>query len=396
MKTFWVSLAASAVVSAVTAVAVLLAVGGGDDSPGVPAATVSAAVELAGAREGDAGRGAELGAGGGGAAAGGSGNAAAGAGAAPAGDGDAAAAGVEAFSAAAVFDAVAGAVVSVETDFGAGSGFFVDEEGYIVTNLHVVEESGRIWVWTNSGERAVASLEGTDWGNDLAVLKVDPEGLTFEPAVLGDGSVLDVGQEVAAIGAPSGRTLSLTTGVVSGLDRQRARDGRTAHQLIQSDAAINPGSSGGVLANGEGEVIGVTSLIDSPVGGFTGIGYSVSVETLKRVLERMIAGEDVSHPRLGVVLTSGEGELRVTRVSEGDAAEAAGVEEDDVIVSLGGTATGDFGSLVAVLETLRSGEETVIVVERDGERVSLEIELRAWEREQPQRNSRRFFTVPFP
>lgn len=384
MKTFWVSLAASAVVSAVTAVAVLLAVGGGGDSPSVPAATASAAevVELAGARNGD-----------------GDADGAAAAGAAPSGDagGDAAAAAEAApFSAAAVFDAVAPSVVAIGTDFGAGSGFFVDDEGYIVTNLHVVENSGRIVIWTNAGERAVASLEGSDWGNDLAVLKVDPEGLTFEPAALGDGTALDEGQEVAAIGAPSGRTLSLSTGVVSGLDRQWTREGRTAYQLIQSDAAINPGSSGGVLANGEGEVIGVTSLINSPVGGFTGIGYSVSVETLKRVLERMIDGEEISHPRLGVTLTSEDGELRVASVTEGDAAEAAGVETDDVIVSLGGEAAASFMGLVAALESLRSGDETTIVVERDGERLSLEIELRAWEREREQerRTVPRFFTFP--
>ena len=383
MKTFWVSLAASAVVSAVTAVAVLLAVGGGDDSPSVPAATASAAevVELAGARNGDGGA-----------------DGAAAAGAAPTGDagGDAAAAEAAPFSAAAVFDAVAPSVVAIGTDFGAGSGFFVDDEGYIVTNLHVVENSGRIVIWTNAGERAVASLEGSDWGNDLAVLKVDPEGLTFEPAALGDGTALDEGQEVAAIGAPSGRTLSLSAGVVSGLDRQWTREGRTAHQLIQSDAAINPGSSGGVLANGEGEVIGVTSLINSPVGGFTGIGYSVSVETLKRELERMIDGEEISHPRLGVTLSSEDGELRVASVTEGDAAEEAGVEADDVIVSLGGEAATSFMGLVAALESLRSGDETTIVVERDGERLSLEIELRAWEREREaeRRTVPRFFTFP--
>lgn len=385
MKTFWISLAASAVAAAVTAVVVLLAVGGGGDSPAVPAASASAAatVELAAARVVDEGRGADT----------------ASVGSALSGDGggDAAAAEAMPFSPAAVFKAVAPSVVAIETEFGTGSGFFVNDEGYIVTNLHVVEDSLQLLIWTHAGERMTASLEGTDWGNDLAVLKVDPEGLTFEPAVLGDGSAVAVGHEVAAIGAPGGEMLSLTTGVISGLDRQRLRDGRMAHQMLQSDAAINPGNSGGVLANGEGEVIGVTSLIDSPVGAFTGIGYSVSVETLKRVLDRMIEGEDVSHPRLGVLLSSADGDLRVTEVSEGDAAEAAGVEEDDVIVSLGGKAAGDIESLVGALESLRSGDETTIVVERDGKRVSLEIELRAWERVQPERTTpRRFFSIPLP
>ena len=393
MKTFWVSVAASAVMSAITAAVILLAVDrGGDPAPAATTATAatelvertaagdsrgSGTVELVEIREGDKDWEASHSA----------------AASAPPRDGadESAAATAAPFSPSAVFEAVAPSVVSVETDFGAGSGFFVDDEGHVVTNLHVVEDSRRIWVWTNAGERAAASLEGSDWGNDLAVLKVDPDGLTFEPAELGDGSVLAVGHEVAAIGAPGGRSLSLTTGVVSGLDRRRLRDGRMAHQMIQSDAAINPGNSGGVLANGDGEVIGVTSLIDSPVGAFTGVGYSVSVDTLKRVLARMIDGEEISHPRLGVVLTSAEGDLRVAEVSEGDPAEEAGVEADDVIVSLGGEPLAEFADLVAALESLRSGEETTIVVERDGERMSLEIELREWERV---RQSRRTFSFP--
>ena len=394
MKTFWISVAASAVMSAITAAVILLAVDrGGDPAPAATMGTAatelvertaardsrgSGTVELVEIREGDEDWEASH---------------SATASAPPRDvDGESAAATTAApFSPSAVFEAVAPSVVSVETDFGAGSGFFVDDEGHVVTNLHVVEDSRRIWVWTNAGERAAASLEGSDWGNDLAVLKVDPDGLTFEPAELGDGSALAVGHEVAAIGAPGGRSLSLTTGVVSGLDRRRLRDGRMAHQMIQSDAAINPGNSGGVLANGDGEVIGVTSLIDSPVGAFTGVGYSVSVDTLKRVLARMIDGEEISHPRLGVVLTSAQGDLRVAEVSEGDPAKEAGVEADDVIVSLGGEQLAEFADLVAALESLRSGEETTIVVERDGERMSLEIELREWERV---RQSRRTFSFP--
>ena len=391
MKTFWVSVAASAVMSAITAAVILLAVDrGGDPAPAATGTGTAATeaveradradsrgggtVKLVDIRESDGDWGA-------------SGSAAAGSAPPRDGEGESAAATAAPFSPSAVFDAVAPSVVSVETDFGAGSGFFVDDEGHVVTNLHVVEGSRRIWVWTNAGERASASLAGSDWGNDLAVLEVDPDGLTFEPAALGDGSALDVGHEVAAIGAPGGRALSLTTGVVSGLDRQRLRDGRMAHQMIQSDAAINPGNSGGVLVNGAGEVIGVTSLIDSPVGAFTGVGYSVSVDTLKRVLARMIDGEEISHPRLGVELTTEEGDLRVAEVSEGDAAEEAGVEADDVIVSLGGKRVAEFADLVAALESLRSGEETMIVVERDGERISLEIELREWERERQERRS---------
>ncbi len=292
-----------------------------------------------------------------------------------------------------LFEAAAHSVVTVMTDFGAGSGFFVDEEGHVVTNLHVVEDSGSIRVLTYAGESAAAELAGSDWGNDLAVLRVDPEGLTFEPAVLGDGSELEIGDAVAAIGAPESHRHSLSVGVISGLDRTRERDGRTSRNLIQSDAAINPGNSGGVLLNAEGEVIGVTTLIDSPVRGFTGIGLSVSADTLRRVLPRMIDGEEISHPRLGVAVGEAEEGLVIAQVEEESAADEAGLQEEDVLVALEGLRVDGFAELVGALEGLRAGETATITVLRDGEEVELEVELRPWERQTREEapEPRRFF-----
>lgn len=292
-----------------------------------------------------------------------------------------------------LFEAAAHSVVTVMTDFGAGSGFFVDEEGHVVTNLHVVEDSGWIRVVTYAGESAAAELAGSDWGNDLAVLLVDPEGLTFEAAVLGDDSELVIGDAVAAIGAPESHRHSLSVGVISGLDRSRERDGRVSRNLIQSDAAINPGNSGGVLLNAEGEVIGVTTLIDSPVRGFTGIGLSVSADTLRRVLPRMIEGEEISHPRLGVAVGEEEDGLVVAQVEEDSAADEAGLEEDDLLVALEGLEIDGFAGLVAALEGLRVGETATITVLRDGEEVELEVELRPWERQSPEEEPplQRFF-----
>ena len=282
-----------------------------------------------------------------------------------------------------LFDAAAHSVVTVMTDFGAGSGFFIDDEGHVVTNLHVVEDSGSIRVVTYAGESAAAELAGSDWGNDLAVLRVDAEDLTFEPAVLGDGADLEIGDAVAAIGAPESHRHSLSVGVISGLDRSAQRDGRMSWNLIQSDAAINPGNSGGVLLNAEGEVIGVTTLIDSPVRGFTGIGLSVSADTLRQVLPRMIEGEEISHPRLGVLLSEEDERLMVSQVEEDSAAADAGVEADDGLIALAGQGIWGFSSLVMVLEGLETGETVPLMVLRDGEELELEIELQPWERAQP-------------
>ncbi|MGQ9630181.1 MAG: S1C family serine protease [bacterium] len=184
---------------------------------------------------------------------------------------------------------------------GAGSGFVIDRRGYIVTNNHVVEGAEELEV-TFSDETVVAArVVGVDPSVDLAVIKVDflPEGLS--PVELGDSSSLQPGQLAIAIGNPFGLGRTITTGVISALNRTlRARNNRVIGGVVQTDAAINPGNSGGPLLDSQGRLIGVNTAIFSPTGGSVGVGFAIPVDTVKRVVPELISRGRYAHPWLGI------------------------------------------------------------------------------------------------
>ena len=184
---------------------------------------------------------------------------------------------------------------------GTGSGFIINEQGYIVTNNHVVENADNLEVTLANGKKMPARLVGRDLNNDLAVIKIDVSGEKLQVARLGNSEQLQVGQMTIAIGNPFGFDRTVTTGVVSSLKRTvRAPNGREIRDVIQTDAAINPGNSGGPLLNSRGEVIGINSAIFSPTGGSVGIGFAIPVNTAKRLVPELISKGRVSHPWLGV------------------------------------------------------------------------------------------------
>jgi putative serine protease PepD len=184
---------------------------------------------------------------------------------------------------------------------GTGSGFIINEQGYIVTNNHVVEDAKSLEVTLANGKKMPARLVGRDPNNDLAVIKVDAPAEKLQVARLGSSEELQVGQMTVAIGNPFGLDRTVTTGVVSSLKRTlRAPNGREIRDVIQTDAAINPGNSGGPLLNSRGEVIGINTAIFSPTGGSVGIGFAIPVSTAKRFLPELIAKGRVSHPYLGI------------------------------------------------------------------------------------------------
>ncbi len=186
---------------------------------------------------------------------------------------------------------------------GSGSGFVYDEEGHIVTNFHVIEGATELHVTFFDETRVPAEVVGFDPSNDLAVIKVDvpPDLLNVIP--LGDSDRLKVGRFLVAIGNPFGLQQTLTTGVVSSLGRIiEGPDGRFIGEIIQTDAAINPGNSGGPLLDLEGKLIGVNSAIISPSGASAGIGFAITVGTVKRVVPELIARGRYAHPWLGVEL----------------------------------------------------------------------------------------------
>ncbi len=192
-----------------------------------------------------------------------------------------------------IFEQVALSVVLVQTPTGGGSGFFVDTQGHLITNYHVIQGNDEVVIVLGDGSRVRGEVLGASPDNDLAVVKIDPSGLRIVPVHLGDSDALVVGDRVAAIGNPFGLERTLTTGVVSALDRELPplQEGLAPQQgAIQTDTAINPGNSGGPLINMAGEVVGVTSAAFSPVAGSVGVNFAIPINTVARLLPDLTEG----------------------------------------------------------------------------------------------------------
>jgi len=231
---------------------------------------------------------------------------------------------------------------------GTGSGFIWDQRGHIVTNFHVVENSSAARVTLNDHSVYDAALVGASPDHDLAVLKISTPLRSLRPVPIGTVEDLQVGQKVFAIGNPFGLDQTLTTGIISALDRTiESSAGRPIEHVIQTDAAINPGNSGGPLLDSAGRVIGVNTAIYSPSGAYAGIGFAVPVDTVNRVVPRIIARGRYIKPELGVVVDDrisqaitrqlGVEGLLILTVKPGSTAAAAGLR---------GTVRTDDGSIV--------------------------------------------------
>ena len=184
---------------------------------------------------------------------------------------------------------------------GTGSGFVWDEDGHIVTNFHVIRSATRVNVTFADGKTRSAELVGTAPDKDLAVLKVDPTDLSLRPTPVGDSDRLRVGQSVYAIGNPFGLDRTLTAGVVSALGRTiESLNGRTIFDVIQTDAAVNPGNSGGPLLDSSGRLIGVNTAIRSPSGASAGISFAVPADTVRRIVPSLIQTGRVTTPTIGI------------------------------------------------------------------------------------------------
>jgi 2-alkenal reductase len=289
---------------------------------------------------------------------------------------------------------------------GSGSGFVFDSEGRIVTNNHVVEDGQSFEILFSDGSRRIADIIGRDVDSDLAILEVDslPEGSV--PVVLGDSDGLLVGQLVIAIGNPFGEQGSMSLGIVSGLGRslesQRQPTNALGHyslpQVIQTDAPINPGNSGGPLLNLEGEVVGVNSAIRSTTGVNSGVGFSIPVNAVKRIIPTLVEKGEYIYSYLGVQIQSLNLSLQerfnlpefrgayVTGVTSDGPADDAGLvparESDhrggDLIVAIDGNPVQDTEELIAYLVFHTEVGQTVdLSVIRDGETVSVPLTLGA-------------------
>jgi S1-C subfamily serine protease len=326
------------------------------------------------------------------------------------------------FDARAIYDRLAPGVVTVislfgETDGplgsqagGLGSGFVLDGDGYIATNTHVVtsgqglRRAGQVYVDFADGNRVPARIVGIDPNADVALLKIDPKGLSLTPLELGELESLSVGDPVAAIGSPFGEEQSLSIGVISALDRNIASlTDFGIGDAIQTDAAINRGNSGGPLLDGHGRVIGINAQIKTETGEGAGVGFAIPVDAVKRSLDLLREDGEAEYGYLGVSTQELYPQLAerlgldvevgalVSEIVEDSPADDAGLTagdrlidfqgqtdiaaEGDVIVAVNGedlTQTADLADLISLLEP---GESVDLGILRDGEKRTIEVEL---------------------
>jgi S1-C subfamily serine protease len=259
---------------------------------------------------------------------------------------------------------------SAEPTEATGSGFVIDEDGLILTNAHVVAAATSVQVTFSDSHTVSAKPVGKDLDTDLALLRVDPDGLDLEPLELGDSETVQVGDPTVAIGNPFGLERTLTTGVVSALQRRlSAPSGFTIENVIQTDAALNPGNSGGPLIDASGRVIGINSQIATggDPGGAVGIGFAVPVNTAKEVIPQLEEDGHVERAYLGVQGSTAGGGVLVERVQPDSPAAAAGLRDADVLRSLDGRSVRSMADVSAILERHRPGDVIRVGVRSGGQ-----------------------------
>jgi S1-C subfamily serine protease len=274
---------------------------------------------------------------------------------------------------------------------GTGSGFVWDDQGHIVTNVHVIADAAAATVKLADGRDYPATLVGASEVLDIAVLSIRAAGKPLKPVSIGTSHDLRVGQKVFAIGNPFGLDWSLTTGIVSALDRSLDNEnGGVNRHLIQTDAAINPGNSGGPLLDSAGRLIGINTAIYSPSGASAGIGFAVPVDTVNRVVPQLIARGHYSPPALdietddmlsraiarelgveGVAVLRGAAPFRGARLGARNA-----VVPGDVILAVEGKPVTTSAQLAAILDDYKVGDDVRLEVWREGKRLPLTARLK--------------------
>ena len=280
---------------------------------------------------------------------------------------------------------------------GSGSGIVLSSDGRILTNNHVVEgagQDGRITVSFSDGSHADATVLGSDPLTDTAVIQAeDVDGLT--PATMGTSANVDVGQQVVAIGSPFGLDATVTSGIVSALNRPvnvgtDAEGNATVYPAVQTDAAINPGNSGGPLVDMDGHVVGINSSIRSTgsssvtQAGSIGLGFAIPIDEVMDIVDQLAAGETPTHARLGIGVTDAATTSTAVQISDGavvgeitdgSAAADAGLERGDVITRVDDHEVTSADSLIATIRSYRPGDEVTVTYQRDDEQATATVTL---------------------
>jgi S1-C subfamily serine protease len=267
---------------------------------------------------------------------------------------------------------------------GLGSGFIITSDGYVLTNNHVVENATKITVMLKDGREFRGQVVGTDTTSDVAVVKIS--GTNLPTVQLGDSSSLTVGQRVIAIGNPYGLSQTVTTGVISALERNvQASQTETLVGVVQTDAAINPGNSGGPLIDLSGRVVGMNTMIYQNAQG---LGFSVSANTVRKVYEAIIKSGKVTWPALGIqgaTLTSTIAQeynisitqgVYIVQVTSGSGAEAAGLQRGDVITEIDGKTMTTIDAVLSYIRSKNVGDTVQVVINRNGTSKTVAVTLK--------------------
>ena len=269
-----------------------------------------------------------------------------------------------------------------------GSGVIITEDGYIITNNHVVENSEKVEVTLNDNRRFSAKIIGTDPSTDLALLKIDQKGLPFIP--YGNSDQLKVGEWVLAVGNPFNLTSTVTAGIVSAKGRNIGilPDQFKIESFIQTDAAVNPGNSGGALVNTRGELVGINAAIASNTGSYTGYSFAIPVNLARKVVDDLVEFGNVQRGFIGVSIRDMDAKLAeekgiketqgvyVAGITEGGAAENAGLKEGDIIIRVGDVAVNSTPQLQEQIGRFRPGDKVNLSVLRDGKEQLFALQLR--------------------
>ncbi len=272
----------------------------------------------------------------------------------------------------------------------AGSGVIISDDGYIVTNNHVIENASNIEITLNDNRRFVAEVVGTDPTTDLALLKVDATKLSF--IKFGSSDDIKIGEWVLAVGNPFDLTSTVTAGIVSAKGRNinilRRPDGRQIESFIQTDAAVNPGNSGGALVNLRGELVGINTAIATPTGSYSGYSFAVPVSIVQKVMDDLLEFGTVQRALLGINITDVNASLAdqmgiketqgvyVLGIGEGSSAEDAGIKEGDVIIAINDAKVNSVAELQERVARNRPGDKVKISFNRNGKQQNVEATLK--------------------
>jgi 2-alkenal reductase len=305
-----------------------------------------------------------------------------------------------------IYSAVNPSVVSIQviippsaTDSGGsalGSGFVWDTRGYIVTNNHVIDGAARITITFYDGTTVDAALVGTDADSDLAVVKVNPDGLQLPPVTMADSAAVQVGQLAVAIGNPFGFQNTMTVGFISAVGRVIPADINAARQtysipdIIQTDVSINPGNSGGVLLDDTGAVIGITQSIETTTGSSSGVGFAIPSDIIKLVIPALIDNGHYDHPYLGVSITTLNPDLAaamnltsnqrgaiVETITAGGPADKAGLKASTRKTVVNGEQYGIGGDVIIACngQTIKSSDDVIAFIARSGSVGQIQVEV---------------------